>query len=236
MQFTVIGNSLTRGMVIEGFEIECRPGARLRELLGRARERAGANRLVLVIFGIPDLRDEGLVRQIREVREEEGIVLCPFYPPRGASTQIVRKVEECNIHVREWNRRNGYGTPNLVAHMFHRRDGRMILEERFLQRDGVHWTVQGRRLAEAAMREWARIHSRGIVERAREDCRRKREEMERKIRELREECERDCERIMRDAEERESRRMRGVRGRVQDRLGRRMGRGRRLALLLGEEV
>ena len=86
MQFTVIGNSLTRGMEIEGFEIECRPGARLRELLGRARERAGANRLVLVIFGIPDLRDEGLVRRIREVREEEGMVLCPFYPPRGAST------------------------------------------------------------------------------------------------------------------------------------------------------
>ena len=62
------------------------------------------------------------------------------------------------------------------------------------------------------------------------------EEMERRIREMREECERDCERIMRDAEERETRRMRGVRGRVQDRLGRRVGRGRRLALLLGEEV
>ena len=62
MQFTVVGNSLARGMMIEGFEVECRPGARLRELLERARERVGANRLVVIIFGIPDLRDEGIVR------------------------------------------------------------------------------------------------------------------------------------------------------------------------------
>ena len=88
MQFTVIGNSLTRGMEIEGFQIECRPGARLRELLGRARERAGANRLVLVIFGIPDLRDEGLVRQIREVREEEVLCCVPSIHPEGPAHRL----------------------------------------------------------------------------------------------------------------------------------------------------
>ena len=87
MQFTVIGNSLARGMVIEGFEVECRPGARLRELVERARENAGVNRLIVIIFGILDLRDEGIVRLVREVREEEGIVLCPFYPPRGGGGQ-----------------------------------------------------------------------------------------------------------------------------------------------------
>ena len=92
MQFTVIGNSLARGIVIEGFEVECRLRARLRELLERARERAGANRLIVIIFGILDLRDEGIVRLVREVREEEGIVLCPFYPPRGGGA--ARKLGE----------------------------------------------------------------------------------------------------------------------------------------------
>jgi hypothetical protein len=223
---TVRGNSLGRGLRIEGVEVISRGGAKLGELMDAAeRERREGSALTIFIFGIPDLlrrgetqrwrREdrEGLLRSIRRAKGRKDWVLATVFPPRNATHEMVMCFRGINKYITEVNGENHNGTVDLHNIMFYREGTRYIVKKD-LYSDLVHWNEEAKRMAEGKVgrftsvwrgrrsgrlevqRETIMRQAEGEVRRAREKCE---EEIEEYAQRRRGECEREEGRVMEEA-------------------------------------
>lgn len=187
---------------------------RLECLLDLAKDWQGVK---VIIFGLPDLDNKNLNAVINSVCSEDQVVMCPFFPPRDSDKTLWKHVMNLNTTVKERNAKNGFGSPNLVGHMFYTVSAVPNIKEQFYTSDGLLWTTDGRKRGEWAIKEWHRVYKfmqekkqidaiRVLVVDKRnemeESCRILRDDADYRITRMRESVERECEEIEDEMEER----------------------------------
>lgn len=126
--YSIIGNSIARRLVIDGVSIHAFPGATLREM-SKELDRPGVK---LVISGIPDVMAsryldhvDGLLvsryeDELKRASRKAGVILCPFYPTRRLRHSQWGVINRLNQRICDLNAAKGEGTPALTQGLFGR--------------------------------------------------------------------------------------------------------------------
>ena len=255
---TLRGNSLARGMEIEGVRVVARGGVTLKEMMREAEEDEGTT---IFLFGIPDICRRGearmrqwakdeLVNTIGSARGRREWVLGTFYPPRDCDVHTFGAVRSLNNLIGMVNGHNGNGTIPFHSFMYYRERGTYFIKCSKYEADGVHWTAEARGLAEGKVRDWMEVRRGVRTEQERDRGVREQQERERdrKIAEEEERCEiaieeyrrmRIRERDEKVAAIKEEYRARGVGGGVEyerrdERMDQGVGRGVAVGRIRGE--
>ena len=126
--YTLVGNSIARGIQPEGFRSSISiPGAPLCSLLKVAEKTPG---VTVILCGIPDIchkyHQHIYPRKVTNFKAEidryaasrtSGIVL-PFYPPAYLSPSHYSTVQNLNDLITRTNRQRGESTPNILEKIF----------------------------------------------------------------------------------------------------------------------
>ena len=107
MEIVIRGNSMVRGMRIEGVRVISEPGLKLEEMMNRAeRERRGT--VTIFVFGVPDLMRRGerhrydqegkerLVETIKRARGRREWELATVFPPKDSSWSVIMAFRDIN--------------------------------------------------------------------------------------------------------------------------------------------
>ena len=202
-RITLRGNSLARGLEVDGVRVVAEGGAKLAWMMDRAEEERREG-VTVFLFGIPDLFKRGqwereergakaeLLRVMRRAEGRAEWVLGTFFPPRGASQALVQVVRAVNALATHINAENGNGTPAFHTFMFFR-EGPNYIIKRSMYADEVHWTDRAKRVAEQKVEDWLRAREQrghgGALGRREAGVRREQDVGEARIRARREECE-----------------------------------------------
>lgn len=199
MDFWILGTNLARDLQVEGFRVVVKPQADLLSLIKDAERLPG---IKLIMFGT---YAESINTAIHSVRGIENIVLCPCYPRVDADQRLMRNFRNINNIIAEVNAHNGFGTPNIVRHMFFYdvKARVMTINAKFYHLKGIFWNEASRHIAQEIFVEWKRVYmvtreKKVLNKRAEVEkwCEEKRDQCDRECRRLRDECEEECHRKM----------------------------------------